>query len=50
MVRTWSRSASNQVWLCRLVRTETKTVTARDTLAVRLAPGGGLAVRIVPRR
>ena len=29
--------------------TETKTVTAQDTLDVRLAPGGGLAVRIVPR-
>ncbi|KGF82762.1 alpha-glucosidase [Massilia sp. JS1662] len=29
--------------------TETKTVTAKDTLDVRLAPGGGLAVRIVPR-
>jgi alpha-glucosidase len=29
--------------------TETKTVTARDKLDVRLAPGGGLAVRIVPK-
>ncbi|MCS0616255.1 glycoside hydrolase family 97 protein [Massilia kyonggiensis] len=29
--------------------TETKTVTAKDVLDVRLAPGGGLAVRIVPR-
>jgi alpha-glucosidase len=28
---------------------ETKTVTAQDVLDVRLAPGGGLAVRIVPR-
>jgi alpha-glucosidase len=28
---------------------ETKTVTAQDILDVRLAPGGGLAVRIVPR-
>jgi hypothetical protein len=25
-------------------------VTAKDVLNVRLAPGGGLAVRIVPRR
>jgi alpha-glucosidase len=30
--------------------TETKTVTAKDVLDVRLAPGGGLAVRIVPKR
>lgn len=30
--------------------TETKTVTAKDLLDVRLAPGGGLAVRIVPKR
>jgi alpha-glucosidase len=30
--------------------TETKTVTAKDVLKVRLAPGGGLAVRIVPQR
>jgi alpha-glucosidase len=29
--------------------TETKTVTAQDRLDVRLAPGGGLAIRIVPR-
>jgi alpha-glucosidase len=29
--------------------TETKTVTAQDKLDARLAPGGGLAVRIVPR-
>ena len=28
---------------------ETKSVTAQDRLDVRLAPGGGLAVRIVPR-
>jgi alpha-glucosidase len=30
--------------------TETKTVTAKDVLDVRLAPGGGLAVRIVPKQ
>jgi alpha-glucosidase len=30
--------------------TETKTVTAQDVLNVRLAPGGGLALRIVPLR
>jgi alpha-glucosidase len=30
--------------------TETKTVTAQDALTVRLAPGGGLAVRMVPKQ
>jgi alpha-glucosidase len=28
---------------------ETKTVTAQDKLDVRLAPGGGLAIRLVPK-
>jgi alpha-glucosidase len=30
--------------------TETKTVTARDTLQLKLAPGGGQAIRFTPQR
>ncbi|WP_288380280.1 glycoside hydrolase family 97 C-terminal domain-containing protein [uncultured Massilia sp.] len=30
--------------------TETKTVTAGDTLQLRLAPGGGQAIRLVPQK
>jgi alpha-glucosidase len=30
--------------------TETRTVSARDALSLRLAPGGGLAIRFSPKR